>query len=240
MSLNIAHRGFSALYPENTLLAYQKAIEAGCDGIELDVQLSRDGELVLMHDENVDRTTDGTGWIKDKTLAELKELEASYEFRGRYGINRIPTLREYFELAEPAGIVTNIELKTSIFRYAGIEEKVLELIDEFALRDKVVISSFNHYSAKHFMSLAPEIPCGLLTESVIIGGLPYTAAHGFSCYHPEYHMVDEAFMEEAGRLNLAVNVWTVNDEEDMRKMKRLGIGMIIGNYPDLCRRVLEE
>ena len=240
MSLNIAHRGFSGMYPENTLLAYEKAIEAGCDGIELDVQLTKDGELVLMHDEDVDRTTDGTGWIKDKTFAELRELEASFKFRGKYGVNRVPTLREYFELAAPAGILTNIELKTSIFRYAGIEEKTLSLIDEFGLRDKVVVSSFNHYSAKYFQSLAPEIPCGFLTESVIIGGLPYTVEHGIPCYHPEFHMCDDAFMEEANRLGLEINVWTVNEEEDMREMKRLGINMIIGNWPDRCKRVLEE
>ena len=97
------------------MLAFSRAVEAGCDGIELDVHLSADGELVIIHDELVDRTTDGTGLVKDMTLQELRELDASAGFRGKYGINRIPTLKEYFDLAKESGILTNIELKTSVF-----------------------------------------------------------------------------------------------------------------------------
>ena len=240
MTLNIAHRGFSGMYPENTLLAYEKAIEAGCDGIELDVQLTKDGELALIHDETVDRTTDGKGYVKDLTLAELKELDASFKFKGKYGVNRVPTLREYFEIAAPAGIITNIELKTSVFLYTGIEEKALELIDEFGIRDKIVVSSFNHASAKYMQSLAPDMVYGFLEESRIIDALPYTASHGMQGYHPEFHMVDDDFMKTANDLGLKINVWTVNEEEEMREMKRLGVHMIIGNWPDVCGRVLAE
>ena len=97
MTRNIAHRGYSGNYPENTMLAFRKAVEAGADGIELDVQLTRDGEPVILHDEQVDRTTDGTGWVKDLTLAELRKLDASYLYTGQYGFNPVPTLREYCE-----------------------------------------------------------------------------------------------------------------------------------------------
>ena len=90
MTLNFGHRGFSGNYPENTLLAFSKAIEAGCDGIELDVHLTKDGEVVVIHDETVDRTTDGTGFVADYTLKELKSFDASFKFKGQYGINPIP------------------------------------------------------------------------------------------------------------------------------------------------------
>ena len=238
MTLNFAHRGFSGLYPENTMLAFEKAVEAGCDGIELDVQLTKDRELIILHDEEVDRTTDGHGFVKDMTLDEIRSLDASYRFRGQYGINRIPTLREYLTLAKSAGILTNIELKTGVFLYEGIEEQVLSLIDEFSLRDRIIISSFNHASVKHMQSLAPDMTYGFLEESRLLHPLEYTAENGVQGFHPEYHMVDAAFMEKARSLDLLVNVWTVNLEEEMRELALLGVNILIGNHPDLCRKVL--
>ena len=238
MILNFAHRGFSGRYPENTMLAYEKAVEAGCDGIELDVHLSADGELVLIHDERVDRTADGVGFVGRMTLKELRALDASAGFRGQYGVNRIPTLKEYLAFAKEAGIMTNIELKTGVYTYPGIEEKTLAMIDDFGLRDKILFSSFNHYSVKRMQALAPEMTYGLLEESRIIDLPAYTAAQGVQAVHPEYHMVDEAFMVSAREHGLAVNVWTVNTEYAMRRMVRCGVDMIIGNYPDLCRSVL--
>ena len=238
--LNIAHRGFSGRYPENTMLAFSRAVEAGCDGIELDVHLSADGELVIIHDELVDRTTDGTGLVKDMTLQELRELDASAGFRGKYGINRIPTLKEYFDLAKASGILTNIELKTSVYTYPGIEEKTLALIDEYELRDKIVISSFNHYSVLRMQALAPDMPYGFLEECRLIDTVGYTASHGVQAVHPEFHMVDEEFMEAAHKHGLAVNAWTVNTAEEMQEMIDRGVNMIIGNNPDICREVLNS
>ena len=112
MTKNFAHRGFSGKYPENTLLAFSKAIEEGVDGIENDVHLTKDGVLVVMHDELVDRTTNGKGYIKDKTYEELAQLDASYIFK-EYGPQKVPTLREYLELVKDTDIITNIELKTT-------------------------------------------------------------------------------------------------------------------------------
>ena len=237
--MNIAHRGFSGCYPENTLLAFEKAIEAGCDGIELDVHLSADGELVIIHDELLDRTTNGTGFVKDKTMRELLELDASGNFYGQYGINRIPTLTEYFELIRGRDILTNIELKTNVFTYPGIEEKTLTLIDQYDLRSSIVISSFNHYSVLHMQTMAPDMVYGFLEESRMIGIQEYTKSHHVQAVHPEFHMVNETFMKDARDHGLNVNVWTVNTEEDTRKMAKLGVSMIIGNYPDICRSVLQ-
>lgn len=113
MSLNFAHRGWSGLYPENTLLAFQKAIELGVDGFEMDVQLSRDGEVVVFHDETLDRVTGYHGYLRDLTVSELKRLDASSGFRGLYGKNEIPTLREFLELVAPTELIVNMELKNN-------------------------------------------------------------------------------------------------------------------------------
>lgn len=238
MTKNFAHRGFSGKYPENTMLAFQKAVEVGIDGIELDVHLSKDGELVVIHDETVDRTTNGTGTVAEMTLAELKALDASASFTGVYGVNRIPTLREYFELVKDTGIVTNIELKTGINPYPGIEEKTLEMIDEFGLRDKVIISSFNHYSVLRFKELAPEIPCGFLEESWIIGMADYAKKYDVECLHPIYAAVTDEYAKAAHEAGLSINTWTVNTKEDMELMIARGVNAVIGNYPDLCKEVL--
>lgn len=240
MTKNFAHRGFSGRYPENTMLAFEKAVEVGVDGIELDVHLSKDGEIVIIHDEAVDRTTDGTGLVADLTLKELKQLDASATYVGVYGVNRIPTLREYFELVKDTDIVTNIELKTGINEYPGIEEKVLEMIDEFELADKIIISSFNHYSVMRFKRLAPEIPCGFLEESWIIDMADYATWQGVECLHPIYAAVTESYAKAAHEKGLLINTWTVNTEADMELMIDRGVNAIIGNYPDLCKAVIER
>ena len=240
MALNFGHRGFSVSYPENTMLAFEKAIEAGCDGIELDVHLSSDGELVIIHDERVDRTADGTGYVGKMTLKELRNLDVSASFRGQYGVNRIPTLEEYLALAKETGIITNIELKTGVYTYPGIEEKTLAIIDDFGMRDKIIISSFNHYSVKRMQALAPDMVYGFLEESRLIDTPAYVASNGVQAVHPESHMVDEEFMEQAKKHGLAVNVWTVNTEHSMRRLAELGVDIMIGNYPDLCGEVLES
>ena len=143
--INFAHRGFKGRYPENTLLAFKKAIEVGADGIEFDVHFSKDGELVIIHDETLERTTDGQGLVKEKTLKELKNLNAS-KLYPEIKQQEILTLREYFDFAKDLDIMTNIELKTSIITYEGIENEVYKLIKEYNLGEKIIVSSFNHNS----------------------------------------------------------------------------------------------
>ncbi|MCR5310554.1 MAG: glycerophosphodiester phosphodiesterase [Lachnospiraceae bacterium] len=240
MTLNFGHRGFSGNYPENTLLAFKKAVEAGCDGIELDVHLTKDGEVVVIHDETVDRTTDGTGFVADKTLEELKKLDASFKFKGQYGINPVPTLREYFDLIKDTGIITNIELKTGINTYPGIEKKTLEIIDEYGLRDRIIISSFNHYSVMRMKELAPDMEYGFLTESWIIDFAEYTKKLGCEYVHPIFKAVTDDFASECKKAGIGINTWTVNEEKDIRRMISLGVHAVIGNFPDRAGRILRE
>ncbi|WP_270749413.1 glycerophosphodiester phosphodiesterase [Fusobacterium hominis] len=240
MTKNFAHRGFSGKYPENTMLAFEKAIAEDVDGIELDVQLTKDGEVVIIHDEKIDRTTDGEGYVVDYTYEELSKFDASYIYRGKMGFNKIPTLREYFELVKDLDIITNIELKTGINEYLGIEEKVWDLIQEFKLQDKIIISSFNHFSVMRMKKIAPNMKYGFLSEDWIIDAGKYTHSHGIQCYHPRFNNLIPEVIEELKSYGLEINTWTVNLESDMRYLISHKIDVIIGNYPDLAKKIINE
>lgn len=238
MTKNFAHRGYSGKYPENTMLAFRKAVEAGADGIELDVQLTRDGEPVILHDEQVDRTTDGTGWVKDLTLAELRKLDASYLYTGQYGFNPVPTLREYCEFIRDLPVITNIEMKTGVFEYPGMDEKVWDMIQEYHLEEKVIISSFNHYTILRMRELAPALKYGFLSETWIIDAGKYCHEHGVACYHPMFRSLTQEVVAELKQYGLEINTYTVNTEEDVRDLAAKGIDAVIGNFPEMTRDVL--
>lgn len=242
MVKNFAHRGFSGEYPENTMLAFRKAVETeGCDGIENDVHLTKDGEVVIIHDERLDRTcVNGTGYVRDYTLEELKQFDVSYKFADQCGPQRIPTLREYFEYVQDKDIITNIELKTGIYEYPGIEQKVWALIDEFGLKDKIIISSFNHFSVKRMKELCPDIKCGHLTETWLINAGHYVKSCGVECLHPIYHNMSEEVVAEVKSQGIEINTWTVNEESEIRAIMELGVDAVIGNYPDRITKVRRE
>lgn len=238
MTKVFAHRGFSGRYPENTMLAFEKACEAGADGIELDVQLTKDGEIVIIHDESVLRTTGVEGSVSGFTLEEIKKLDASYIYRGQQGVNPIPTLREYFEMVKDKDIVTNIELKTGVLEYPGIEQKVWDMIQEYSLQEKVIISSFNHFSIMRMKELAPLLVYGLLNETWLIDAGSYVHSLGVSCYHPIYNNLTDQVVKELKQYGLQINTFTVNTREAMLDMEKKGIDIIITNYPDLAVEVL--
>lgn len=240
MSKVFAHRGWSGKYPENTMLAFEKAIEIGVDGIELDVHLSKDRQIVIIHDETVDRTSNGKGYVKDMTVEELKALDASAGFKGVYGKNEIPTLREYMELVKDLPLVTNIELKTNINDYEGLPEMVYEMIKEFGLQDRIIISSFNHYSVMKMKAIAPELKYGFLSDSWMLETGAYCQKHGVPCYHPLRGNCTPELVKDMKDHGLEINTFTVNTEEEVRRLYALGIDGIIGNYPDMTQRVLAE
>ena len=238
---NYAHRGFSGKYPENTMLAFEKALEIGCEGIEFDVHFSMDHELVIIHDEQVDRTAANgeTGFVKDKTYEELCQIDFSYKFKGKYGFQRIPTLREYCELVKDKDIITNIELKTGWFEYEGIEKAVYDLVHEYGLEDRVIVSSFNHYSVMRMKALDPSIQCGFLADTWILEPGAYVKQHGVQAYHPGVYMLNDAEAAGLKAAGVGMNVWTVNEVEDIQRMIRYEVDGIISNYPDRVKEQLK-
>lgn len=231
MTKIFAHRGYSALYPENTMLAFKEAEKAGADGLELDVQLTKDGEVVVIHDEKIDRTTDGTGFIKNLTLKELRQYNACYKFKKLQGKTPIPTLEEVFQWMQTNRLICNIELKNGVFRYQGMEEKVIELIEKYQLAKRIVVSSFNHYSLVHFYRLAPYIETApLLSESIYMPWV-YAKAIGAKGIHPKYSRGMDDIYKQCMENGFAVRPYTVNKEAVMRRLFAMNCSAIITDDP---------
>lgn len=233
MTLNIAHRGFSGRYPENTMLAFEKALEAGADGIELDVQLTGDGQLVILHDERLDRTTDGSGLVKDFTYEELSKLDACGEFKGKFEKQRLPLLREYFEWVKDTGLITNIELKNGLYYYSGMEKMVCGMAKEYGLEDRIIISSFNPASIVLCKQFAPHIKMGFLCERPIGNAEAFIRDCGVDYMHSEVHYTPDSLILSCKAAGIGANLWTVNEEDQMDRLLALDINGIITNYPDV-------
>jgi len=161
-TLNLAHRGANTDAPENTMAAFRRAVEVGASGLEFDVQLSKDGSVVVIHDEKLERTTSGSGLVKDYTLQELQHLDAGSWFGEEFAGEKIPTLDQVLDQFSSTNLVYNIELKSGIVLYPGLEEKVIEAVTTRNLEDQVVVSSFNHYSLVTCCELNKEIRTGML------------------------------------------------------------------------------
>jgi glycerophosphoryl diester phosphodiesterase len=223
------HRGLNDSAPENSMAAFDKAIQEGADGIEFDVQLSKDGEVVVIHDFTVNRTTDGQGAVSEKSLAELKALNL-LDDKGR--TLKVPTLKEIFE-AYQENVLLNIELKNPSRFTNDICEKVVQLVDEFELQDRVLISSFDHRLLKRVSDLNPNIRLGVLMYSYLLNPIDYIENLGFVPHsiHPATEFVDEDFIALLRNHGHKVYVYTVNDPDDMAYLSQIGVDGIITDRP---------
>lgn len=239
MSLILAHRGASAYAPENTLPAFEKAKAMGADGFELDVHLSSDGHLVVIHDETVDRTTDGSGAVGSKNLKELKCLDASYGKNG-YSTAKIPELEEVLDLILHNNLIINIEIKTDVVKYQGIEKKYLETVTSFGLLDRVIFSSFNHYSINILRSISSEVKLGVLYSDGLYCPWRYAKELRAEYIHPYWpNIYFKRYAEESNKAGIGINAWTVNELDTVRFCLTNNIG-IITNYPDIAVKEKEQ
>ena len=239
--LNFAHRGASYHAPENTLAAFVLAAEMGADGIELDVQLSKDGELVVIHDFVLETTTDGTGPVRERTLTELKALDAGSPFDPAHAGQRIPTLQEVIE-AVGHRLLLNIELKTSSWRDDGLARAVVRSITDNDLLDRTVVSSFNPLALYRVNKLNRSISTGLLYAP----DLPLPLRHPWTRHlltldamHPHHSLVDARYVQWATERDYHVHTWTVDDPDRMVGLIRQGVDLIITNRPDLLGQILQ-
>lgn len=234
-----AHRGASGYAPENTMEAFALAMEQKADGIEIDVQMTKDGELAVIHDETVDRVSGAKGKVRDYTMKELKELNVSNGFE-EFPQVKIPTLQEVLDLLKKSDMELNIELKTGIIWYPGIEEKVLCAVREANMQERIIYSSFNHYSIQKVRELEPDAQTAYLFGDVILYMERYAIESGVKGLHPAlYHVKMADFLKEYQQSGLAVRVWTVNEEEQIKKLISSGVDAVITNYPDRGIRARE-
>lgn len=232
-----AHRGASGYAPENTLPAFELALAQGAHGIELDVQLTRDDRVVVIHDETLERTTDGHGWVADHSFADLAHLDAGAG-HDKFAGTRIPELSQVLELIRGTDVVLNIELKNSRMPYKGLEERVVQLVAEHQVSGQVVVSSFNHYSLRHMLGLQSGLPLGALYSEPLWKPWQYAAKLGADAIHPSLSATRRKVVAKCQERGLKVNVWTVNEPDDLRRMGSLGVDAVITNYPNLALGLL--
>jgi glycerophosphoryl diester phosphodiesterase len=232
-----AHRGASKAAPENTVPAFESAIAAGADGIEFDVQLSRDGQVVVIHDETLPRTTDGTGAVGDHTLAELRALDASAGRDGWAGV-RIPTLAEVLALLAPTTLRADIELKNSEVPYPGLEEKVLAEVAAAGMVERTMYSSFSGESVRRMAGLAPAAEVGLIYSRPLARPLRLAAGLGASAIHPDRRLVGgRGWVDRAHARHLAVRPWVLNTAERIEKAILLGLDGVFTDLPEMALEV---
>ncbi|NPC93235.1 glycerophosphodiester phosphodiesterase [Bacillus sp. WMMC1349] len=232
MTKVFAHRGASGTFPENTMIAFKHAAAVGADGIELDVQMTKDGHLVVIHDEKLDRTTSLKGFVKDYTYEEMQRGDASFRFSEKTGFVTVPTLEEVFAWAEKEDFLLNVELKNSIVRYDGMEEKVLSLISKYGLQERLILSSFNHESLVHCFRLNSDIELAALYMDVLYQPERYIETIPASGFHPYLRSMSEDTIKNAHRNQKAVRPFTVNREEDMKKLIEAGIDGFFTDFPE--------
>lgn len=234
-----AHRGASGYAPENTLEAFRMAIEMGADRVELDAQFTKDRQLVVIHDETIDRVSNGHGKVVDYTLEELKHFTFN-KMHPEYKDCKIPTLEEVLTLMKPTGMTVNIELKTGVNFYDGIEDSVLRMVDRLQMQEQVIYSSFNHYSVMKVKELCPDAHVGFLYCDGTLHMAEYARENQAEALHPFLNNMQYIdLIPDCKEMGINLHVWTVNDKKDMERMAELGVDAIITNYPDVAYAVLK-
>ena len=259
-----AHRGASAVAPENTLPAFEKGLELGADGFELDVQATADGKLVVLHDYNLERSTNGVGLLRNHTLAQLAGIDAGIRFSESFANTPIPTLDQVFDLVGDTCIV-NGEIKNMDWDGGREAEPLARMINRRNLYQQVIVSSFNPLSLRKMRQLDPSIRLGYLyfkrpphtdraNENIFqrFRNVPpkflfYHFSRGWftktiapEALHPYFTSIDEPLMETARSRGQLVNAWTVNEGGEAKRLARLGVNAIITDVPDKIRRELSN
>ncbi|MFI3325910.1 MAG: glycerophosphodiester phosphodiesterase [Clostridia bacterium] len=228
-----AHRGASGFAPENTMEAFKLALEKGADGIELDVQLTSDGEVVVIHDDDVKRTSNGEGLVMTKTFEEIKSLDVGSFFSDKFKGAKIPTLIEVLDWMLTNEILLNIEIKTMPRLYnRELVEKTLAMVKSRNLESRIIISSFEHKAIVDSKKIAPEIKTAALMTDTILDVGNYCKTHNINCLHPYHAVVDDDMMKSCNENGIEVNVWTVNSQKDGDLMEKYNVNSIITNYPN--------
>jgi glycerophosphoryl diester phosphodiesterase len=230
------HRGALHFAPENTLTSCQLAVDMGADGVEFDIQLTKDSEVVVCHDETIDRTSTGTGFIRDYTLAELKRINFNKRGITEPKFMEIPTLRETLELLEPTALDINIELKTGVVFYENMERKAYEIVGEYGLSERVVWSSFNHCSVLKIKKIDKTARAGLLCGGGILISPAQCAAVGAEALHAGIHQLAyPGLVANCEKHGVKLRAYTVDDSADLMRAFEMGLDAVFTNRIDTAK-----
>jgi len=237
----VGHRGAMGYRPENTLASYEHALALGADWIECDCHLSRDGALVVMHDETVDRTTNGHGLVRDHTLQELKQLDAGAWFAPEYAGQRVLTVEELLDFARGRDTVLDIEIKNAPLYYDGIEEAVVNALARTNMADQAIVISFDHRAVGKVKALNERVATGVLYAGrPADGGLGLAKQVNADALLPHYAYVTREDVDAAHAAGLSVAPWATSDPAILRQLIQAGVDGIGTNHPDVLRSLLHD
>ncbi|UOQ85939.1 glycerophosphodiester phosphodiesterase [Gracilibacillus salinarum] len=229
-----AHRGASKHAPENTIPAFDLAYHHDADGIETDVQLTKDGVPVLIHDEKLQRTTNGNGFVKDYTYAELTQLDAGSWKSPQFADTVIPTLEDLLRWNQDKQLKLNIELKNNIFPYPGLEETVFQLLQKYNMVNQTVISTFNQESIVKLKQWSTELNYAFLTSKKDKNLIPFAESIKAEGIHIQYRLLTNRLVEQANQHDLYVAVYTVNLPLSIKRAIRMNCHAIFTDIPKLA------
>ncbi|MDG6964607.1 MAG: glycerophosphodiester phosphodiesterase [Nitrososphaerota archaeon] len=232
--LVFGHRGARGYAPENTNESFSVAVEMGVDGIELDVHLSKDGELVVMHDDTVDRTTDGHGAVRDLTVEQLKKLDAGVKFGRKWRGARIPTLGDVFDRLGRSDY--RIELKHSGGAYPGVEERLVSCVRDFGLVHHVEVTSFDYDALESVRRLDGRFRTGIIMHGKARWFIPIAKKLGCTWMHSNSDLVGKDDVSAAHVKGFKLGMWTVNSTESAERAIRLGVDGVTSDFPDVVMR----
>jgi len=233
-----AHRGASGYAPENTLDAFALAAKMEADGVELDVHFTKDKKVVVIHDEKIDRTSNGQGAVLDYTYDELLAFDFGYKYYGERRGVKLPLLSDVYELLAPYGMTVNVEIKAGD---PDICEACHEIAKEYGMEDKVIYSSFNHFQLAQMKKVAPDAFVAPLYGFNMLKPWDYCQNIDASASHPSQNQIRliPEYVEECHKRGIRVHPWTVNKEEDMSFLTNAGCDAIITNYPDVAKKIID-
>lgn len=230
-----AHRGVSSEYPENTMAAFRAAAKMKAHGIELDVQMTKDGKVVVIHDETIDRTTNGIGYVKDFVWNQLKRFDAGSWFHPKFSRESIPLLEEVLQWIKTLDypLMVNIELKNDIIAYPELEEEVLHLIQEYHVENQCILSSFNKASLKKIYELNHSIETAYLIEGIPVDILKVVENIPVKAIHCEASFAQSIIGKKVQERGYPIRVFTINTVSEYNNLIKSNVSAIITDYPDL-------
>ncbi|GAB6100581.1 glycerophosphodiester phosphodiesterase [Halanaerocella petrolearia] len=232
--LKIGHRGAAALAPENTLVSFRKAINLGVDMIELDIQLTKDQELVVFHDHDLNRIAGVDVQIKELTLAELKKFDIGSWFSKEFKNEKIPTLQEVIQLVN-GQVKLNIELKPRVDKKQILIQNLVTILEKEDFKEEVIISSFNHSLLKYLKEIDSSLKTAILIVALPVNPVKVIDEASADGIHPNYLVVNKELIDKIQEEGYFLNTWTVNDESQINQLEEMDVDGIITDDPDLFK-----
>jgi glycerophosphoryl diester phosphodiesterase len=228
----VGHRGAKGHAPENTMVSFETGARMGVWAVETDVHLSKDGEVVIMHDHTVDRTTNGQGFIKDMTVAELKQLDAGSWFDPKFAGQRVPTLAELLAWAKDR-VPVAIEIKNGPIYYPGIAGKTIALLRQYDMLHQAILISFDHFVLREARLIEPDVITGILYVGGLVDAIAAARAAGANAIHPNWAFITPDLVHAAHEAGMGISPWCPNDLPTIRLLADMGVDSIGSDYPDL-------